>query len=97
VVKAVTLEVNEIDGQKLALASEIGTLSLLLRKAGDVVDGKTRQIRPTDLRSDNSSLATVEVIRPTKGSKTEADFYSVPIERGAAPEVALSGQAAARN
>ena len=35
VVKAVTLEVDEIGGQKLALASRVGTLALLLRKAGD--------------------------------------------------------------
>ncbi len=35
VVKAVTLEVNVTDGEKIALASTVGTLSLLLRKAGD--------------------------------------------------------------
>ena len=35
VVKAVTLEVDETGGQKLALASMVGTLSLLLRKAGE--------------------------------------------------------------
>ena len=36
VVKAVTLEVDPTDGQKVALAATVGTLSLLLRKAGDV-------------------------------------------------------------
>ncbi len=35
VVKAVTLEVDVTDGQKIALASTVGTLSLLLRKAGE--------------------------------------------------------------
>ena len=35
VVKAVTLEVDVADAQKLALASQVGTLSLLLRKAGE--------------------------------------------------------------
>ncbi len=49
VVKAVTLEVDETGGQKLALASMVGTLSLLLRKAGDVADDKTRQVTATDL------------------------------------------------
>ena len=36
VVKAVTLEVDEIGGQKLALASRVGTMALMLRKAGEV-------------------------------------------------------------
>ena len=39
VVKAVTLEVDETDGQKLALASAVGTLSLLLGKAGEADRG----------------------------------------------------------
>ena len=39
VVKAVTLEVDVTGGQKLALASMVGTLSLLLRKAGEIADG----------------------------------------------------------
>ena len=37
VVKAVTLEVDTVDAQKLALARTVGTLSLLLRKAGETV------------------------------------------------------------
>ena len=40
VVKAVTLEVDVTDGQKLALASAVGTLSLLLRKAGEVTEAR---------------------------------------------------------
>ena len=36
VVKAVTLEVNVTDGEKIALASTVGTLSLLLSKAGEI-------------------------------------------------------------
>jgi len=35
VVKAVTLEVNINDGEKIALAATVGTLSLLLSKAGE--------------------------------------------------------------
>ena len=49
VVKAVTLEVDETGGQKLALASMVGKLSLLLRKAGEIKDDQTRQISPLDL------------------------------------------------
>ena len=48
VVKAVTLEVGIADGQKVALASTVGTLSLLLRKAGEIVDQKSRRITPLD-------------------------------------------------
>ena len=43
VVKAVTLEVNELDGQKVAVAGTAGTLSLLLRKAGEMGD---REVAP---------------------------------------------------
>ena len=42
VVKAVTLEVDPTDGQKMALAATVGTLSLLLRKAGDVAEPPIR-------------------------------------------------------
>ena len=38
VAKAVTLEVSVTDGQKIALASAVGTLSLLLRKAGELAN-----------------------------------------------------------
>ena len=42
VVKAVTLEVDVTDGQKLALASTVGTLSLMLRKAGEIGERHVR-------------------------------------------------------
>ena len=49
VVKAVTLEVGVIDGQKLALASAVGTLSLLLGKAGEAAEGSPRRVTRKDL------------------------------------------------
>ncbi len=49
VVKAVTLEVNVTDGQKVALAATVGTLSLLLRKAGELAGGDTRRVTTADL------------------------------------------------
>jgi pilus assembly protein CpaB len=88
VVKAVTLEVNEIGGQKLALASVVGTLSLLLRKAGETEDNNVRQVSATDLSSGrsiagNSRYVTIVVTRPSKNA-TSLDEYSVPVEgRGA--------------
>ncbi len=44
VAKAVTLEVNVTDGEKVSLASTVGTLSLLLRKAGELVDADARRV-----------------------------------------------------
>jgi pilus assembly protein CpaB len=95
-VKAVTLEVSELDAQKLALSSRIGTLSLLLRKAGDAEADQSRRVTQSDLRSGDSSLATVAVTRPTKTSTTQ-DEYSVPAERSEAPAAALSREQAAGN
>jgi pilus assembly protein CpaB len=96
VVKAVTLEVDEAGGQKLALASVVGTLSLALRKAGEVEDDKARQVSVTDLgngadRSGNSRYVTIVVTRPSK-SATSLDEYSVPVERDDGPSAALSRQ-----
>ena len=50
VVKAVTLEVDVVGAQKLSLAASVGTLSLMLRKAGEVDRGNTRAAsRSSDL------------------------------------------------
>jgi pilus assembly protein CpaB len=84
VVKAVTLEVDEIGGQKLALASRIGTLALLLRKAGDAHEDAGRQLTQLDLArnvtpSENSRYTTILITRSSKDG-TDRDEYSVPIE-----------------
>lgn len=81
VVKAVTLEVDTTDGQRISLAASIGTLTLALRKAGDLVARTTRQITADDLgkaaKKDNprSNFATVTVMRGQKQHN-----YSVPAE-----------------
>lgn len=91
VVKAVTLEVDTIDGQKISLASSIGTLSLALRKAGDLIAQSTRQITVEDLGKDqkgkgpNGKYSTITVTRGTK-----KENYSVPAE---APANALTNSA----
>jgi pilus assembly protein CpaB len=84
VARAVTLEVDETGGQKLSLASMVGTLSLLLRKAGEVKDQPTRQISPLDLVNKAgprgaASFATVVVTRVSKDA-ISLDQYSVPVE-----------------
>ena len=84
VVKAVTLEVDTIGAQKISLAASIGTLSLMLRKAGEADAGYTRRITISDLttgapiameRKANSTATTVEVVR--SGARQQ---YSVPAE-----------------
>jgi pilus assembly protein CpaB len=84
VVKAVTLEVDEIGGQKLALASRVGTLALLLRKAGDKSDDMGRELTQLDLTHDvipteHSHFITILITRPSKEG-TSRDEYSVPKE-----------------
>lgn len=92
VVKAVTLEVNVTDGEKVALASTVGTLSLLLSKAGETAGADTRRVTTVDLGKPSETVAeprfvNVGVIRPNKQTRTE---YTVPVERGNAQAAALS-------
>jgi len=78
VAKAVTLEVEVIAAQKLALAATVGTLSLALRKAGEAAASNTRRITLSDLPKANvpdDRFATISVVRG--GQKFE---YSVPTE-----------------
>jgi pilus assembly protein CpaB len=85
VVKAVTLEVDTVGAQKLALAGSIGTLSLMLRKAGEAGPAHTRRVTISDLTTTSAPVnaerrsvkdsATVEVVRGV--SRQE---YSVPSE-----------------
>jgi pilus assembly protein CpaB len=50
VAKTATLEVNPIDAQKLALAQEVGSLSLVLRKPGEQNNPVVETISMNDLR-----------------------------------------------
>ena len=81
VAKSVTLEVDTVEAQKIWLASSVGSLSLLLRKAGETAQVKTRKITLKDLGSneavtqEKSATATVVVTRAS--SKQE---YTVPAE-----------------
>jgi pilus assembly protein CpaB len=49
VAKSITLEVDTVDAQKLWLASSVGSLSLLLRKAGETAEIRTRKVTLNDL------------------------------------------------
>ena len=86
VAKSVTLEVGTVEAQKVWLASSVGSLSLLLRKAGETAEVKTRKITLKDLSSTEAvseeKAVTSTVVVTRASSKQE---YSVPVEgrRGA--------------
>jgi len=92
VVKAVTLEVDETDGQKLALASAVGTLSLVLRKAGETGGEAPRRVTLTDLGRANqpTSQPRFITVSVTRGSKRQD--YSVPVEGRALQPLAAAGR-----
>jgi pilus assembly protein CpaB len=98
VAKAVTLEVDIAGAQKLSLASQVGTLALALRKAGDQDSTASRPITLADLMNSRSSddpddhgkFATVSVTRAM--NKT---IYSVLKDGGSRATVFL-GQEPAR-
>src|SRR6185437_13919803 len=95
VAKAVTLEVDMAGAQKLALASQIGTLALALRKAGDVAATPSRPITLTDLTGartaddadDRGKFATISITRAMRRT-----IYSVPRDDRGAPRIATVGQ-----
>jgi pilus assembly protein CpaB len=85
VVKAVTIEVDTTGAQKISLAASIGSMSLILRKAGEANSEFTRRISVTDLSAPsvpvakdipvNTNVTTVSVTRASNRQD-----YSVPIE-----------------
>jgi pilus assembly protein CpaB len=85
VVKAVTLEADVVGAQKLQLSASVGTLSLMLRKAGEANAEYTRRITLSDL-----GTATTPVAQERKGStgvttvtvsrSSVRQEYSVPVE-----------------
>ena len=83
IARAVTLEVDIGRAQKLALAASVGTLSLMLRKAGEAKAAETRRVTLSDLHRRcaagrgrrSSRFATIGVRRPAR-----RDDVSVPIE-----------------
>jgi pilus assembly protein CpaB len=99
VAKAVTLEVDIAGAQRLALASQTGTLSLALRKAGDSEATASRPITLGDLVSlktsddadDHGKFATISITRAL--NKT---IYSVLKDGGADRATALLREGAAR-
>jgi pilus assembly protein CpaB len=97
VVKAVTLEVEVADAQKLALASSVGTLSLLLRKAGETADDQSRRVTLADLGKAIAGWRDPHTVKinVTRGFRNEhetfkSESYTVPVEHRSAQSAALS-------
>lgn len=85
VVKAVTVEVDTTGAQKVSLAASIGTMSLILRKAGEANAEFTRRISATDLSAPSAPVAkdvpanaNVTTVSVTRASNRQD--YRVPIE-----------------
>jgi pilus assembly protein CpaB len=98
VVRAVTLEVDTIGAQKIALAASLGNLSLMLRRAGEQHMDATRRITTSDLAQTEVIQRAPEAKRFTKVSVTRAanrQEYNVPAEESAWRED-VEAQAAAR-
>jgi pilus assembly protein CpaB len=83
VAKAVTLEVDMRDAQKVWLAASVGNLSLLLRKAGEVVEEKTQRFTLKDLLGEILPEAKPKVEEGVRVSVTrggQRQEYNVPEE-----------------
>jgi pilus assembly protein CpaB len=93
VAKAVTLEVDTIGAQKVWLAASVGSLSLLLRKAGEVSSEATRRVTLDDLSKPdrvmpkkNHSVTSVSVQR---GGQRQS--YEVPVDGAGSSQLASGG------
>ena len=83
VARAVTLEVDTVAAQKIALAASLGSLSLMLRRAGEQHMDATRRITASDLAQTEVVARTTDAKRFTKVSVTRAankQEYNVPAE-----------------
>jgi len=83
VAKAVTLEVDTVAGQKLSLAGSVGTLSLVLRRAGEAARESTRRVTSGDLGNSDSSANTADNKRYSTVNVTrnrQRQEYVVPAE-----------------
>jgi pilus assembly protein CpaB len=77
VAKAVTLEVSTNSAQKVWLAASVGSLSLLLRKAGETGAESTKRITLSDLDGQAAVSDTKRVVVTRGLIKQE---YSVPMD-----------------
>jgi pilus assembly protein CpaB len=87
VVRAVTIEVTPEDGQKVALASQIGTLTLALRRADEIGANHTGEpqdtIRIQDLRAEaERQQPEAPHQAPARATRTSVSGSTIEIIRG---------------
>jgi pilus assembly protein CpaB len=95
VAKSVTLEVTTAGAQKLALASSVGTLSLMLRKAGEANAEFTRRVTLSDIGTASAPVVKRSSKDTTTVSVTRSSVkqqYRVPIEGAPSDPAATSGE-----
>jgi pilus assembly protein CpaB len=91
VAKSVTLEVDTVEAQKVWLASTVGNLSLLLRKAGETAQARTRKITLDDLTTQEPVAdrgATTTTVSVTRAAAKQD--YTVPVETARRPGGAVA-------
>jgi pilus assembly protein CpaB len=77
IVRAVTIEVTANGAQKVALAAKTGTLSMMLRRAGETASLATRRLAASEIgESAAGGRGDTVSVRVTRG--TERTNYSVP-------------------
>jgi pilus assembly protein CpaB len=102
VAKSVTLEVDTVAAQKLGLAAQLGSLSLMLRKAGETSSQKTLHVSLKDLFNEvvsdvgSKSTTVITVKRGTKDGTQKEDF-NVPIEHQGKNATATAGEGPPRH
>lgn len=95
VARAVTLEVDTVAAQKIALASSLGSLSLMLRRAGEQALDATRRVTASDLAQTEAIVSAPETNRFAKVTVTrgkERQDYNVSAEGGEWRDVAERAQ-----
>jgi pilus assembly protein CpaB len=93
VAKAVTLEVDTVGAQKIWLAASVGSLSLLLRKAGEQSSERTRRVTLDDLSKPENVVpqkdGTVTSVSVQRGGNRQT--YDVPAEGATKSQLASGG------
>jgi len=93
VAKAVTVEVTPVQAQKLALAQQVGQLSLSLRHMSNLGEAPTPTITVADLKDGEMNVTPepapppAEVKTQSNGSADHSDLVPVTIIRGLTPMV----------
>jgi pilus assembly protein CpaB len=78
IVRAITIEVDPVGAQKVALAARLGSLSLMLRKAGETASRPGRRLAVSEIGDSaaTDSNAGAVSVRVTRG--TARTTYAVP-------------------